>query len=128
MDIREPLRRRTIHRLGATLAAGLLAIGAPIVFAGPAAAAGGCPAGSFCAFDNINYGVLLIRSSAGYGAKVDVADDRISSGSNRTGNNWVGRSRRTGLPDQTVFTFSPYSDVSWIGSNANDKIDHFDVR
>ena len=96
---------------------------------GPASAAGGCVAGHFCAFDNANYGIMLLDSTAGRGSNaVNVADDRVTSGSNRTANSWVGVTKRTGLPDQTVFTFSAYTDVSNVGSNANDKIDHFNVR
>ena len=124
MNLRRYLRPTAI---GATMAFGSVAI----VFgvAGPASAAGGCAAGHFCAFDNSNYGNMLLDSTAGRGTNaVNVADDRTSSGSNRTGNSWVGVTKRTGLPDQTVFTFSANTDVSYVGGNSNDKIDHFDVR
>ncbi len=102
---------------------------ASVALVAPAAAAGGCPADHFCAFGNVNYDGMLLNSNAGRGStRVDVADDRVSSASNLTGNSWEGITRRTALPDQVVFRFAPLTDVARIGKGANDKIDHFDVR
>jgi hypothetical protein len=110
---------------------GIVALTAAAVLlpGGSAEAAGGCSSGHFCAFDNAGYTGLLLDSTAPRGSnQVSVANDRTSSGSNRTGNSWVGKTRRTGLPDQTLFTFGANTDVSYIGDGANDKIDFFDVR
>lgn len=115
----------------ASLAASAIAFGAlSVALAGPAAAATPCPAANFCAYDDINYGgSVLLNSIAGRGSnRVDVADNRVSSAVNRTGNRWEGVTVRRALPDQVVFRFAPNTAVSWVGSGANDKIDHFNVR
>lgn len=121
--------KRACSRLAMIVASLAVAGVASVALVAPAAAAGGCPDGSFCAFDNVNYDGMLLKSNAGRGSnRVDVADDRVSSASNLTGNNWEGVTTRTGLPDEVVFRFAPYTDVARIGRGANDKIDHFDVR
>lgn len=119
------MRNRIIATAAAALAAGTIT---PLFLAGPAqAAAPHCSSGYFCAFNNINYSGLLLKSSAGRGARADVANDLVSSGSNNTNNLWVGVTRRTGLPDQTVFRFGPKTEVGYVGAGANDRIDHFNV-
>ena len=122
-------QHRTPRRI-ASLVAAASAFGAlSVALAGPAAAATPCPSGNFCAYDDINYGgAILLNSVARAGSnRVDVADDRVSSAINHTGNRWEGVTVRRGLPDQIVFRFGPASNVSWVGG-ANDKIDHFNVR
>jgi hypothetical protein len=122
-------RVRKATSLVASLA-GCVAVGLAFAIApaGPASAAGGCGDRHFCAFDNAGYTGLLLDSTAGRGSRfVDVANDRVSSGSNRSYNQWVGVNERTGLPDQQIFKFGPRTDVSYVGATANDKIDHFDV-
>jgi len=99
------------------------------VSAGPASAADHCMGGHFCAFANANFNVTILDSTAGEGSNgVDVSNDQTSSGSNSTLNDWVGVTKRTNQRDETVFIFAPNSENSYIGDNANDKIDHFDVR
>jgi Peptidase inhibitor family I36 len=122
-------RRRTARRLlasvGACAAIGLAAALAP---AGTASAAGGCLDRHFCAFEHAGYVGKLLDSTAPRGSRfIDVANDRVTSGSNRSYNQWVGVNERTGLPDQQIFKFGPRTDVSNVGPTANDKIDHFDV-
>lgn len=124
-----PTRRPT--RRIASLTASVMAFGAlSVALAGPAAAATPCPGTNFCAYDGVDYGGgVLLNSVAGRGSnRVDVADDRVSSAVNRTGNRWEGVNVRRGWPDQVVFRFAPNTAVSWVGSGANDKIDHFNVR
>jgi Peptidase inhibitor family I36 len=88
-----------------------------------------CPVGWFCAYDHAGYHDELLRSAAPRGRNgINVANDRVSSGRNRTANTWVGITQRTVLPDQTVFRFGPFTNVSNVGPAANDKIDHFNVR
>lgn len=121
--------KRACNRLAMIVASLVVAGAASVALAAPAAAAGGCSNGHFCAFDHVNYSGMLLDSTAGRGSnRVEVADDRVSSGSNRTGNSWEGVTVRSGRPDQVVFRFAPYTDVAHVGSAANDKIDHFDVR
>jgi peptidoglycan hydrolase-like protein with peptidoglycan-binding domain len=89
-----------------------------------------CPEGNFCAFADANYGGgRLLQSAAGRGSnRVDVANDQVSSTSNRTGNQWLGVNTRDNRPDEVVFRSAPHSNNSYVGNSANDKIDHFDVR
>ncbi|SDM53348.1 peptidase inhibitor family I36 protein [Allokutzneria albata] len=109
--------------VSALATAGLLSAAAPAT-----AAPLKCATGYFCAYEHINFtGAVLVQSRAGRGSTVDAPNDRTSSGSNNTGNQWVGVNSRTGIPDDDVYKWAPYTDASTIGS-ANDKIDHFDVR
>lgn len=87
-----------------------------------------CTNGYFCAWEHDNFeGRLYTKSRAGRGSQVDVADGKISSGSNATGNQWVGVNAHSGGWDDDVYKWAPYTEAGSIGS-ASDKIDHFDVR
>lgn len=110
-----------------TLLVAAVTAGSIGVVAAPAAAADPCEAGFFCAYDLQGLDSRLMRSGAPVGSKVDVADDRTSSGDNQTANTWVGRNRKFGLPDGTVYTWFPGDTAYALGEGEN-KIDHFDVR
>ncbi|WP_330176607.1 peptidase inhibitor family I36 protein [Streptomyces sp. NBC_01498] len=84
-----------------------------------------CPRGTFCAYIHANYSGELMRSSAGRGSRVQVSGG-TSSGSNNTGNQWVGVNEIPG-PDDDVWKWAPYSEGN-VSSAANDKINHFDVK
>ena len=119
------MRNRIIATASAALLAGAVS---PLFLAGPAqAAAPHCNTGYFCAFNNLNYNGLVLKSSAPRGSRADVWNDVVSSGSNNTYNTWVGVTQRTRLPDQTVFRFGPKTEVGYVGAGANDRIDHFNV-
>ncbi|MCP3803044.1 peptidase inhibitor family I36 protein [Allokutzneria sp. A3M-2-11 16] len=108
--------------VSALATAGLLSAAAPAT-----AAPLKCATGYFCAYEHINFtGAVLIQSRAGRGARVDAPDNRTSSGSNNTGNQWVGVNIRLGIHDD-VYKWAPYTDASTI-PGANDKIDFFDVK
>ncbi|GAA4021781.1 hypothetical protein GCM10022247_52490 [Allokutzneria multivorans] len=110
--------------VSALATAGLLSAVAP---ASAAPAKLKCEAGHFCAYEHINFGgAVLVHSRAGRGDTVDVVNDRTSSGSNNTGNLWVGVNLRLGIGDD-VFKWAKYTDASTLGG-ANDKIDKFDVK
>ena len=115
-------------RVLSALAVSALATAGLLSAAAPASAAPlKCAAGYFCAYEHINFtGAVLVQSRAGRGATVDAPNDRTSSGSNNTSNQWVGVNLRIGIGDD-VYKWAPYTDASTIGS-ANDKIDQFDVR
>lgn len=126
---RAAVRSRAAQALVAVAIAACSVAAVQAIGSGPASAAGGCAAGRFCAFNDNDYRGLLLSSAAARGSNaVDVGDNLTSSGSNLTSNNWVGVTKRTGLPDQTVFTFAAGTDVPWVGAGANDRIDHFNVR
>lgn len=94
----------------------------------PALADSSCPTGYFCAWDGENYtGAKLIQSSAPPGTdNIDVADDRVSSVKNNTGNRWCGVNN--GFPgDDTVLSVARYTNLPVLDSKANNKIDHFYV-
>ena len=117
------------RRIAGLFAAMAVVGGGAVVLAAPANAAVSCPTQAFCAFDNINYTGVLLSSRAGRGSnRVDVADNRVSSAINYTGNRWEGVTVRTRLADEVVYRFAPNTAVNWVGGNANDKIDHFNVR
>ena len=118
-----------VRRIASFAAAMAVVSGGAVVLAAPANAAARCPSQAFCAFDNVDYGGVLLSSRAGRGSnRVDVADNRVSSAINLTGNRWEGVTVRTRLSDQVVYRFAPNTAVNWVGGNANDKIDHFNVR
>lgn len=121
--------KRARNRLAMIMASLAVAGVASLALVPPAAAAGGCQEGNFCAFRHVNYNDMLLSSAAGRGSdRVEVADDQVSSASNMTGNSWEGVTERTRLPDEVVFRFAPHTDVARLNSGANDKIDHFNVR
>lgn len=117
--------RRTIATLAAISAIGMSAT--TMLVATPAAAHSSCGVDRFCAYREHGYTNKLIESAATRGANVDVADNLVSSVSNRRNNAWFGRDGRGALPDITVFTFGPQTDVSYVGDGPNDKIDYFIV-
>jgi hypothetical protein len=97
------------------------------VAAAPSAAAIEC-SGHFCAYDLPGLEGPLLKSNAPLDAKVEVADDRVESGENNTLHRWEGRNRRWGpIPDSTVFVWFS-GDIAFDLGDANNKIDHFDVR
>ncbi|GGK21698.1 hypothetical protein GCM10011583_62130 [Streptomyces camponoticapitis] len=85
-----------------------------------------CQSGYFCAYIHANYGGQLLRSSAGRGSRVQVGGG-TSSGSNNTANEWVGVNDLTGVPDDDIFKWAPYTEAN-VGSAANDKINYFRVK
>lgn len=106
----------------------VLLIGLLVVGAAAPALASDCNSGRFCAFDGTNYvHPKLLDSGAAAGTNnVDVADDLVSSGKNRTGNRWCAVNN--GFPgDDTIWNFAPNTNVSTLGSQ-NNKTDHFYVR
>jgi hypothetical protein len=111
-----------------TLLVAAITAGSAGVLATPASAAPDyCLAGNFCPYDLPNLEVKMIQSHAPVGSKVDVQDDRTSSGDNQTNNIWVGRNRRFALPDGTVHTWNAGDTVFFLAEGDN-TIDHFDVR
>ncbi|MFI6080332.1 peptidase inhibitor family I36 protein [Streptomyces sp. NPDC051217] len=85
-----------------------------------------CQSGYFCAYIHANYNGQLLKSSAGRGSRVQVGGG-TSSGSNNTANEWVGVNDLTGVPDDDIFKWAPYTEAN-IGSAANDKINYFRVK
>lgn len=84
-----------------------------------------CPAGYFCAYSEPNYRVQILKSRAGRGSEVDVADGKTRSGSNNTANEWVGVNYHCcGVPDDDVNKWAPYTEMN----NNSTKIDYFSVR
>jgi hypothetical protein len=118
------MKRRVV-----ALAVGATALGVAAALAptGVASAAGGCSADRFCAFQDANFSITMIQSAATRGQTVDVTDNLVTSVSNLRNNAWFGRDGRGALPDVTVFTFAPQTDVSNVGAGANDRIDFFIV-
>ena len=107
--------------------AGVAAV--PMLSATPAFADDRCAANHFCAYRDAGYHHVLLSSSAPRGTdNIQVAHDETSSGKNRTDNHWNGVDEHTFLPDETIFTWAPHTDVSYIGNGPNDKIDHFYVN
>jgi len=118
-----------MRRILATMTTAV-AVGIPLAVlpAGPAAAIDfTCGADRFCAFRHATYGDRILEAAAGRGAQVGVEGNETSSARNRRNNIWFGRDGRGPLPDVTVFTFGPQSDVPYVGSGANDRIDYFIV-
>jgi len=112
----------------ACLASAMAMTALVVVPSSPAAAAIPC-GGSFCAYDLAGLEGPLMRSSAPAGSeKVEVPDDRTSSGENNTVNQWVGVNRRFLLPDSRVHRWFPGDIAFELGAEANNKIDHFDVE
>jgi len=109
--------------------AAVIGIPALLLPAGPAAAADTCASDHFCAYQNASYHGKILDSRAVSGARVDVADNQVTSARNIRNNRWDGINIRSGpLPDQTVFRFAAQTSVANVGPNANDKIDYFDVH
>lgn len=116
------------RRLAATSVVLGLAFGVVAMAGGPALGDCGLQTGHFCAYRDANYGTLLLHSSAGVNSEVDVADNVVSSGKNGTGNYWWGMDEHTFLPDECVVYWAPHTAISYVGSSANDRIDHFAVK
>lgn len=110
-----------------TLLVAAFTAGTALVVAPPAAAADYCEPGYFCAYDLEDLERRLMRSNAGIGSKVDVADDRTSSGDNQTLYIWDGRNRKFGLPDGHAYEWNA-GDTAYTLGEGNNKIDHFDVE
>ena len=107
----------------------LMALVAIVGLSSPAAADSDCTDGHFCAWEHANFGgPKLIDSTAQPGTdNIDIANDRVSSVKNLTGNRWCGVNN--GFPgDDTVLSVAPGTRLENVGDNANDRIDHFYVR
>lgn len=117
-----------LRRVGMLLVATLAGVASIAFVQAPALADSSCPSGYFCAWDGESYtGTKLLQSSASAGTDhITVANDRVSSVKNRTGNRWCGVNN--GFPgDDTVLNVAPYTDLASLSSGANNKIDHFYV-
>lgn len=106
-----------------------IALTAMVGLSSPAYADTDCASGHFCAWEHSNYGgqKLLDSTAAGGTGNVDVANDRVSSVKNLTGNRWCGVNN--GFPgDDTILNVAQNTRLGYVGNTANDKIDHFYVR
>ncbi|HUR13837.1 MAG TPA: hypothetical protein VM097_05015 [Mycobacteriales bacterium] len=101
--------------------------------ASPAAAyvPGNCEVNEFCGFkDNLYKGGFLIESAAPAGSNhVEIADNLLSSGNNRSGTNtWLAINDHSWpQDDETSWRFFPNTAVPAM-TGANDEVDWFDVR
>jgi hypothetical protein len=83
----------------------------------------------FCAYDQRGFEGIVIHSDAPRGtSEVDVANDVVSSGRNGSNNHWCGMTNRVLLPPAVVFDFGPETGYRYIGDEANNRIDWFNVR
>ena len=86
----------------------------------------------FCAWKDINYGTPKLFDNT-YPADTNnlfpSEKDAVSSGKNFTSHVWCGVNEHKFQPDSTVFAWGPGDQISSLVTyNANDLIDHFDVR
>jgi len=120
-----------ITAIALVLSAGALGVGSASV-ASAAPAASTCKAGHFCAYTDANYGGKVLLDVTGVTAgsnHINVASNKVSSVKNNTKQCWLGRDDRSWpLPDHTVLTAAPGSQIPKLSDGPNDSTDWFDVR
>lgn len=113
-----------MKRLSAVLAAVLLM---NVTLVAAANAHGSCSDSNdrFCAFDGTSYTTQLTYFLPASGKTYDVANNKTSSVANHHPSRSVCGVEAEGWPDRTVLTTGPTQHISSLGSESNNKIDHF---
>lgn len=119
------------RNLAAAIAIPVL-VGASLLAGATSANAACGDSSTFCAYYDASYGGGTLLAKSGVfsdGQQFDIDDNQVTSAKNRySAYYWCGFNTVGFFQSQLEFQFNPLVNISNVGADHNDKIDHFNLR